>query len=101
MNIVVSSTMKQTDGITIAKTIESALAIAENTGINTLWVIGGASIYKWFLNYEKTNELVISKIPGQYDCDVFFPEIDLEKWKENYRFAVGNSGLEVFYYKMA
>ena len=99
MNIVVSSTMKQTDGITIAKTIESALAIAENTGINTLWVIGGASIYKWFLNYEKTNELVISKIPGQYDCDVFFPEIDLEKWKENYRFAVGNSGLEVFYYK--
>lgn len=99
MNIVVSSTMKSTDGITIAKTIESAIAIAENAGRDTLWVIGGASIYEWFLNYKNTDELVVSKIPGKYECDVFFPEIDLAKWKENYKFSIGNNGLEVLYYK--
>ena len=99
MNIVVSTTLKPTEGITVARTIEGALTIAENTGINTLWVIGGSSIYEWFLNYEKTDELVVSKIPGDYECDTFFPSIQPEKWKENYRFAIGNDGLEVLYYK--
>lgn len=99
INIVVSSTMKPTNGITLVNTIESAITIAENTGIDTLWVIGGASIYQWFLNYKNTDELVVSKIPGKYECDVFFPEIDLAKWKENYKFSVGNNGLEVLYYK--
>lgn len=98
-NIVVSTTLKPTEGITVSKTIDEALIVAENSGINTLWVIGGSSIYEWFLNYEKTDELVVSKIPGEYECDTFFPHIDLAKWKENYRFSVGNDGLEVFYYK--
>ena len=48
---------------------------------------------------KNTDELVVSKIPGNYDCDVFFPVIDLEKWKERYTLSIGNDGLEVLYYK--
>jgi dihydrofolate reductase len=99
MNIVVSTKLKQTDGVIVTKTIEDAINHADKSGIDTLWVIGGSSLYEWFLNYEKTEEIVISKIPGNYECDTFFPDIDLANWKESYRFSVGNYGLEVFYYK--
>lgn len=99
LNIVVSSTLDTVDGITVSRTIEDAILFAENKNINTLWVIGGSSIYQWFLNYEKTDEIIISKIPGEYECDTFFPTLQNEKWKQTYRFSIGERGLEVFYYK--
>ena len=100
MNIVVSSTMEvNTQGVTVERTIEDAIKTAESAGVDTLWVIGGASIYEWFLNYRKTDELVVSMIPGKYECDTFFPSIDWNMWRENYRFSIGDVGLEVVYYK--
>lgn len=100
MNIVVSNSMNNSaPGVTVERTIDAAISTAASASVDTLWVIGGASIYEWFLNYENTDELVVSKIPGNYDCDVFFPVIDLEKWKERYTLSIGNDGLEVLYYK--
>jgi dihydrofolate reductase len=100
MNIVVSTTLNDNiQGVTVERTIENAINTADSEGIDTLWVIGGASIYEWFLNYRKTDELVVSMIPGKYDCDTFFPSIDLNVWRENYRFVIGDVGVEIIYYK--
>jgi len=99
MNIVVSTTLPEIEGINVSKSIEDAIALAEKSDISTLWVIGGSSIYEWFLNNEISNELVISKIPENYVCDTFFPEIDKTRWRETYRFSIGDHGLEVIYYK--
>lgn len=45
-----------------------------------IWVIGGTSIYKLFMQY--VQELHITRIKGNYNCDVFFPFDELEKFKK-------------------
>jgi len=42
------------------------------------FIIGGASIYKQFIDYCDT--LYITKVAGQYDCDTFFPYFDKLEW---------------------
>jgi len=49
-----------------------------------LWVIGGAEIYELFLNnYKKQensifniNEIIITYIDNDYDCDCYFPDLN-------------------------
>ena len=40
-----------------------------------IWIIGGANIYKQFINDIDLTEIHISKIHRKYNCDTFFPEI--------------------------
>jgi len=42
------------------------------------FVIGGAEIYNLLLPF--VNKLYITKIYGTFEADVFFPEIDFNKW---------------------
>jgi dihydrofolate reductase len=44
---------------------------------DNLWVIGGASLYTQFMPV--ANTVYLTKLPGSYDCDVFFPETYLKK----------------------
>jgi dihydrofolate reductase len=52
------------DGIDYCKTLQT-----------DTWVIGGGTIYKQCLEEGMIDVLYISKIQGDYDCDVFFPKI--------------------------
>ena len=49
-----------------------------------LWVVGGATIYKFALEY--ADRLYISFVKGDYEGDVYFPHIDFDKfnltWEE-------------------
>ena len=38
-----------------------------------VWIIGGESVYKQFINI--VDEIHITKINGNFNCDTFFPEI--------------------------
>ena len=40
-----------------------------------VWVIGGEQLYKEAITLRECNEIVISKIPGKYQCDRKFPKI--------------------------
>ena len=42
----------------------------------TLWVVGGATIYKFALPF--ANRLYITHIDGEYEGDAWFPKFDLE-----------------------
>ena len=44
-----------------------------------IYVCGGASIYKQSLDY--VDELIISKIPGTYIGDTYFPKFSLKEFK--------------------
>ena len=46
---------------------------------NELCIIGGQSIYEQFMPY--ATDLVITRIKGDYQCDRFFPVIDLNVWQ--------------------
>ena len=46
---------------------------------NENFVIGGATIYKLLI--DKCNKLYITEINQDFEGDVYFPDINLEKWK--------------------
>lgn len=43
-----------------------------------MFVIGGAAIYKLFINY--VDSMYITEIDKEYDADKFFPNFDKKKW---------------------
>lgn len=59
-------------------TIRSILKVSDEY-FKDVWIIGGESIYKLFLPH--IQELHITRIKGNYDCDKFFPFDELEKYK--------------------
>ena len=76
-NIVITS--KPMMGVIVAKDINSALSIQHC--YDEMVVIGGASIYKQTIGL--ADKLVMTHIDSNFEADVFFPVIDLTKWKIN------------------
>lgn len=46
-----------------------------------VFIIGGKSIYKQFLDMDLIDEMYISHIGGNYKGDIKFPKVDWKKWK--------------------
>ena len=40
-----------------------------------MWVIGGESIYKQFLDLNKIKKIYKTELLNEYICDTFFPDI--------------------------
>lgn len=57
-----------------------------------LWVIGGGSIYKQFIDSGLVDEIQITRWRTEIDGDTFFPELDPEKWERKY--IMSNVGTE-------
>ncbi len=49
--------------------------IDNNDEIESTFIFGGSDIYAKALEDDIVDTLVITEIPGDYDCDVFFPSI--------------------------
>ena len=52
----------------------------ENKNYDTIWVIGGESIYKLFLDNNIVNYIYITYIDKFYTCDRFFPIINYNNY---------------------
>jgi dihydrofolate reductase len=62
----------------MARSIEESIKLSEYwSDGNEIFVIGGASIYKQFI--DKVNKLYITKVHSSFDADTFFPEIT-DEW---------------------
>ena len=48
--------------------------------MDEIWVIGGRQIYDLFLKNNMIDELYITEIEKDFECDCFFPNIDLNRW---------------------
>jgi dihydrofolate reductase len=65
-------------------TLEQLDDYVKTKNYSELWVIGGAEIYELFLNnYKKQensifniNEIIITYIDNDYDCDCYFPDLN-------------------------
>lgn len=80
INYILSSSLKDEDNkINILKEFKEIEKLDKN--LDEIWVIGGSEIYNLFLEKEMVNELYITEIEKDYDCDCFFPNLDLNKWK--------------------
>lgn len=79
-NIVVSRTKIEIDGIDHAFDLTSAIAIAEDSGADECFVIGGSSIYKEALYV--ADRLYQTIIHATFEGDTFFPDFDLSGWQQ-------------------
>ena len=76
-NIVVSSKLQASEGITVVSSLKKALILAGD--VPEVMIIGGAQLYREAIQY--ASRLYITKIHHQFKADTFFPPIDSAIWK--------------------
>jgi dihydrofolate reductase len=60
------------------KNIELAMEYSVKNQFNNLWIIGGKSIYKEFLNNDLVDAIYVTLINKEYDCDVYTEDLVLK-----------------------
>ncbi|MFB6151788.1 MAG: dihydrofolate reductase [Haloarculaceae archaeon] len=58
--------------------VDDAVKIAHTYDVSRAYVIGGGGIYGLFQPY--VDRMVLSRVPGEYEGDTYFPEWDPEDW---------------------
>ncbi len=61
-----------------ASGVDDAIAIAEDLDASQAYIIGGAGIYGLFQPH--VDRMVLSRVPGEYEGDAYYPEWDDEQW---------------------
>lgn len=69
------------EGCVVVHSIAAALEVAKED--DSPFIIGGAQIYKEAISL--VNQLDITEVHHEFEADAFFPEIDLNIWKETKR----------------
>lgn len=87
-NLILSTTLNfttTTDNNYLTKTfnnIDTIIEFCENKNYDNVWIIGGEKIYKSFLDCENIiDNIYITLIDKDYQCDTFFPEIDKNRFR--------------------
>jgi len=80
-NIVITRNQNwQHEGVDAVTSLEDGLALVAN---QNAFVIGGAEIYQQALAFAQ--QLIVTEIQQEYECDAFFPKIDPVIWQESSR----------------
>ena len=78
-NIVLTNKKEyQPEGATVVHTLEDALNLVKDDA--QPFIIGGGEIYRLFMSY--CDRIELTRVHHNFEADVFFPEIDLNQWKE-------------------
>ncbi len=64
---------------THAGSVDEAIDVATALDATTVYVIGGAMIYSLFQPH--LDRMVLSRVPGSYDGDTYYPEWDDDEWE--------------------
>ncbi len=68
------------EGITPFHSLHEAIKAAEEKGLETVFILGGGEIYRQSMKI--ADKLIITEVHENFEGDTFFPEIDLQIWKE-------------------
>lgn len=80
--VITSDASKKIEGCTMAHSLEEAIALAPQD--EEVFIIGGGSIYKLALPH--TSRIYLTSVHTVIaDADTFFPELNMEEWKETDR----------------
>ena len=74
INIVVSKTMESSNSIIVVKSF-SKLEEQLNSFNKPVFIIGGESLYRHFLDSKKIARIYLTRIFSHFDCDSFFPHL--------------------------
>lgn len=62
-----------------AGSVDEAVEIAESLGADRAYVLGGGGIYHLFQPH--LTGMVLTRVPGEYEGDTFYPAWDDEAWE--------------------
>ena len=79
INIVVSNSLKETDGITIINSFEEVLEKYLNSE-EEVFIIGGESLYNYFINYAQN--IYLTKVYANAVADTYFPSFDENNYNQ-------------------
>uniref|UniRef100_A0A915ITJ2 dihydrofolate reductase n=1 Tax=Romanomermis culicivorax TaxID=13658 RepID=A0A915ITJ2_ROMCU len=90
INVILSRTLDQKelpDGVYVFRNLSDFYEYLINDQylkdtVETVWNIGGKDIYELGLDSSYFNELYLTRVEGNFDCDVHFPEPDWSQLKE-------------------
>ncbi len=68
------------DEVIVVGGVEEAVEVARETGAETAFVIGGATVYEAFLPL--ADRMLLTEIDASYEGDTYFPDFDREEWEE-------------------
>lgn len=77
-NIVISSQKLKSEGITVVRTLDEALAHAQDT---VCYIIGGERVYREAL--PRATRLELTHVRGNYEGDAFFPRFNVSEWNKS------------------
>lgn len=78
---------KEGKEVYVVDSIESALGVIETFDNDNVWVVGGASIYKQFIEQDLVDTMVLTIVDDDTPGDVTFPTVDLNKYRLAYQSA--------------
>ena len=80
-NIIVSRNPEfHIDGCILTHSVSAALLVAEESGADEVFIIGGGEIYR--MGMPLTSKLYLTEIDIDIEnADVFFPEINMDSWE--------------------
>ena len=70
-----SSSLSIQADVLVAAALDEALAFLERKAIESIFVIGGAEIYRQAIEHESLKRIYLTTIDHDFSCDVFFPQI--------------------------
>lgn len=59
--------------------VDEAIDLIDSLGDDTAYVIGGAAVYRLF--QPRVDRMFLSRVPGEYDGDAFFPDWNRSNWR--------------------
>lgn len=75
-NLVLSTSLTEIpDHSFLFKDIDDLVVFCKNKKYDSVWIIGGETIYKQFMELHYVSEIYITEIDAIYNCDTFFPII--------------------------
>ena len=84
VNYVISSTLKDIEGVSIFTSLEDAIEAAKKYNLdqdiaNEIAIIGGGYLFRDSIH--SFNKLVLTRVDCSIDGDVYYPEIDFNNWE--------------------
>ncbi|MDG1202499.1 MAG: dihydrofolate reductase, partial [SAR86 cluster bacterium] len=84
INYVISSTLKDIEGVSIFTSLEDAIEAAKIYNLdqdiaNEIAIIGGGYLFRDSIH--SFNKLVLTRVDCSIDGDVYYPEIDFNNWE--------------------
>tara|TARA_B100000482_G_C12462885_1_gene241682 strand:- start:109 stop:627 length:519 start_codon:yes stop_codon:yes gene_type:complete len=87
-NIVLSNNPNYSvkEGAILFSCYDEVISYINSQCFDEVWVIGGSSIYRLFLE-NNVNNVYITQIPGDYSCDTTFPSLSDLSFTYNIKFT--------------